>query len=544
MGWFLLSHRAAGATVRCGVRRVDHRTAASMGCRERTIAATPAGALRMIAACCMLSLCGCTQLPALQGRSASSVIEDTGDTRLGAALQPLVQAHAPLSGVVVLAEGRPAFAARAALAQAAQRTLDLQYYIWRNDASGGLLFDALRRAADRGVRVRLLLDDNNSGDSEAVLRALDAHPNIEVRLFNPFLHRQWRALDFLTDFARVNRRMHNKSFTADNQVSIVGGRNIGDEYFDGDSGTVFVDLDVLAVGAVVPHVSRDFDRYWASDSSYPLASLPAERSAAPEATAARAAAVPGEADAAAPPSPLVRDLLAGTLAFEWAPVAMVSDDPAKGLGLAAESDLLWARLQSLVPAAASEVQLVSPYFVPRGRGAELLGSLARRGVRVTVLTNALEATDVPAVHAGYAAWRRPLLQAGIQLFERKRTMAPPSVKMLVHAGSSGSSLHAKTFVIDRAHLFIGSFNFDPRSARLNTELGFVIDSPVLAAAAADRLARRLPEMAYRLQLHDGRIEWEERRGDGVQIYHADPHAGLGLRLGVWALSLLPIGGLL
>lgn len=502
-------------------------------------------ALHPFAAFCVLLLCGCTQLPALEGRSVSSMLEDTAGTRLGAALGPLIQAKPELSGIVVLADGREAFAARAALADAAQRTLDLQYYIWRSDTTGSMLFDALRRAADRGVRVRLLLDDNNSGESEDILRALDAHANIEVRLFNPFVNRRWRALDFLTDFQRVNRRMHNKSFTADNQVSIVGGRNIGDEYSGAESGMVFVDLDVLAVGAVVPQVSRDFDRYWASASSYPLASL--LEPGPPTAGVAAATASPAEAGARVVPvvhSALVRGLLAQTLAFEWARVTMVSDDPAKGLGRAAAGDLLWAQLQTVVPAATNEVQLVSAYFVPRGRGAELLESLARRGVRVTVLTNALEATDVPAVHAGYAPWRRPLLAAGIQLFELKRAAARPGSARHTLGGSSSSSLHAKTFVIDRAHLFIGSFNFDPRSASLNTELGFVIDSPVLAASVADRLAERMPEMAYRLQLREGRIQWEERRGEGIKIHDGEPNASLGLRLAVWALSLLPIGELL
>ena len=468
-------------------------------------------------------------------------MHDTVDTRLGAALRPLLQAHPERSGIVLLADGEQALAARTSLADTAQRSLDLQYYIWRPDEAGMLLFESVRRAADRGVRVRLLLDDNNTAGSEDVLRALDAHPNIEVRLFNPFAQRRWRELGFLSDFPRLNRRMHNKSFTADNQVTIVGGRNIGDEYFGGTAGMVFVDLDVLAVGAVVPQVSRDFDRYWASASSYPLASV-----LGPQA----AKAGPGHAPApgregAAPPSTLVSALLAGTLAFEWAPVAMVSDDPAKALGQAAEEDLLWAQLQSLVPAAQSEVQLVSPYFVPRGRGAQLLAALARRGVRVTVLTNALEATDVPAVHAGYASWRSTLLAHGILLYELKRLAALPRSLRPALQGSSRASLHAKTFIVDRRHLFIGSFNFDPRSARLNTELGFVIESVPLASALADGLADRLPTVAYRLRLHEGALQWEERGAEGVTAYYRkDPHASLCLRLQAWGFSLLPIGELL
>jgi len=500
-------------------------------------------ALRLVAALCALLLWGCGQLPPLEGRSTSAVVQDTQGTRLGTALHPLVQAHPQLSGVVLLADGAAAFAARTALADAAQRTLDLQYYIWRHDGTGVQLFEAVRRAAARGVRVRLLLDDNNTAEIEDVLRALDAQPNIEVRLFNPFVHRRLRLLDFLTDFSRVNRRMHNKSFTADNQVSIVGGRNIGDEYAGTGAGTVFVDLDVLAVGAVVPQVSRDFDRYWASASSYPLAAL---LQGASRDLPAKAGPMALAATESVPPSALVRDLLAGRLALHWAPVAMVSDDPAKGLGRAATQDLLWARLQAVMPNASREVQLVSPYFVPRGRGADLLISLATQGRRVTVLTNALEATDVPAVHGGYAPWRRPLLEAGVELYELKRQAAAPAGPQgpVSSAGSSSSSLHAKTFVVDRTDLFVGSFNFDPRSARLNTEIGFVIHAPPLAAAVTDALAQRVPEAAYRLRLRDGAIEWVEQGPDGITVHPDEPDAGLGLRLLVRVLGLLPIGDLL
>ena len=290
-----------------------------------------------------------------------------------------MQAHPSLSGIAVLADGRGAFAARAALADAAQRTLDLQYYIWHNDSTGLALFDAVRRAADRGVRVRFLMDDNNSAEIEDVLRTLDAHPNIEVRLFNPVRHRRWRVLDFLTDFDRVNRRMHNKSMTADNQVSIVGGRNVGDEYFGAESGMVYVDLDVLAVGAVVPQVSRDFDRYWASASSYPLASV-LEAAPPPAGAGADAAAAAARARSACSPPRRRRwcvTCLHGTLVLEWAPVAMVSDDPAKGLGRAAVKDMLWAQLQTVVPAAAQEFQLVSALLRParpRRRAADLAGT--------------------------------------------------------------------------------------------------------------------------------------------------------------------------
>jgi len=483
---------------------------------------------------------------------------DPLDTRLARACAPLVQAHPGRSGVVALPDGRDAFAARALLADAAERTLDVRYYIWHRDMSGTLLCAALRRAAERSVRVRLLLDDNNTAGLDAVLAALDAHPNIEVRLFNPFKVRRWRLLGYLTDFQRLNRRMHNKSFTADNQATIIGGRNVGDEYFDAGQAPWFVDLDVLAIGPVVTEVSRDFDRYWASASAIPAARvLPRATSASLAAVAAEAGRVEHDPAAAAyiealASSPFVRDLLTRRLTFDWSPTRMVSDDPAKGLGRAPEDALLWHRLTESIGAPLRALRLVSPYFVPGRAGVEALAAIARRGVEIAVLTNALEATDVAVVHAGYAKRRKALLAAGIRLFELKRGPSRSPTKQvewtgrsLGGSGSSASSLHAKTFAVDRSRVFIGSFNFDPRSARLNTEMGFVIDSPTLADAIAERFADEVPTRAYQVGLGDtGQLYWIDRR-DGVDVvHHQEPGAGVWRRLAVALLSLLPIEWLL
>jgi putative cardiolipin synthase len=450
-----------------------------------------------------------------------------------------------------LPDGRDAFAARALLADAAERTLDARYYIWHNDLSGSLLFRALRRAADRGVRVRLLLDDNNTGSLDGLLAALHAHPSIEVRLFNPFRLRRWRLLGYLGDFARLNRRMHNKSFTADGQASVIGGRNVGDEYFDAGQGVSFADLDVLAIGPVVKDVARDFDRYWGSGSACPadrvLPPADAASVAGLETTATRVERDPAAQayTQALAGSPFVRMLLAGQLPFEWAVTRMVSDDPRKGLGRAPDDALLWPRLKRMLGVPTQEVQLVSPYFVPGVRGVQFLSTLARRGVKATVLTNALEATDVPAVHAGYARRRKPLLQAGVRLFEMKRAFSSPPVKAHGPAGSSNSSLHAKTVAVDRSRVFIGSFNFDPRSVRLNTEMGFVIESPALAQAMADVLGRQLPPRAYEVRLSKaGALQWVEQH-DGREVVHdAEPGTSVWQRAAVSVLSTLPIEWLL
>ena len=506
-----------------------------------------AGVIWSILAAAAVVLQGCAVLPSQDNRTVSTAFQDTAETHLGRTIAPLTQAHPGKSGVIALPQGIDAFAARARLADVAERSLDVQYYIWHNDMAGSLLFDALRRAADRSVRVRLLLDDNNTEGMDDVLAELASHRNIEVRLFNPFAARRWRALSYLTDFDRLDRRMHNKSFTADNQVTIIGGRNVGDEYFGAGQNVQFVDLDVMAIGDVVRDVSRDFDRYWASDSAYPagrvLQPTGATPQLTPEAGADRATMTALYLDALAR-QPFVRMMLEHRLPFEWASVHMVSDDPSKGLGKARDDDFLWARLKRIVATPTRELELVSPYFVPGADGAAHFADMARHGAKITVLTNSLEATDVPAVHAGYAKRRKQLLESGVELYEMKRTGgATPTFR--AGGSSSASSLHAKTFSVDRSAVFIGSFNFDPRSASLNTELGFVMECPVIAAAMADAITAMMAERAYQVRLGpDGGMQWVEHI-DGKEVVHdQEPGAGFWRQLGVSLLSLLPIEGLL
>ena len=508
--------------------------------------------MRTLALAGAVLLAGCAGLPSLAGRTPSAALTDTGATRLGLAVAPLAAAHPGVSGVYALADGRDAFSARALLAKAAERSLDVQYYIWRNDITGTLLFDALRAAAGRGVRVRLLLDDSNTAGLDATLALLDAHPNIEVRLFNPFVVRQSRLLGYLTDFARLNRRMHNKSFTADGQATIIGGRNVGDEYFGAAGEVLFADLDVLAIGPVVGAVSADFDRYWNSASAYPLHLLVAPVGAHAAAGLARAAAQIEQAPAAQAyqvamrESTFVADLTQRRLPLEWATTRLVSDDPAKALDLAAPESRVAPQLRQLFGTPASEVSLVSPYFVPGEEGADELAAMARRGVAVRVLTNSLEATDVAAVHSGYVKWRKQLLAAGVSLYELRRSWPQDDrEKRAGPFGSSASSLHAKTFSVDGERLFIGSYNFDPRSSHLNTEMGFVIDSPVMARRLAFTLQNGMADRAYEVKLAaDGSLFWIEGKQGAVIRHDTEPGTGLWQRLGVKLMSWLPIEWLL
>ncbi|AEG92408.1 phospholipase D family protein [Ramlibacter tataouinensis] len=491
----------------------------------------------------------CSSLPALEGQRSASQPIDTSGTRLARAIAPRAAAHPGLSGVLPLANALDAFAARVLLARSAERTLDVQYYLWNQDTSGLLLMGALREAADRGVRVRLLLDDMNTAGMDDLLAALHAHQNIEVRLFNPFAVRWPRAVGYLTDFRRLNRRMHNKSFTADGQATIVGGRNVGDEYFGATDGAAFVDLDVLAVGQVVPAVSADFERYWASGSSYPLHLLVR---APPPNGPAPVSDPPGSAAAAyldaVRTSPFVSDLLQGRLALDWAPVRLVSDDPAKALGQGTATTLV-EQLNRVIGNPARRLQLVSAYFVPGAAGTEALVAMSRRGVDVGVLTNSLAATDVPVVHAGYARRRKPLLEGGVKLYELRRqprvieTPDGPSTPVL---RASSASLHAKTFTVDGLHVFIGSFNFDPRSMHLNTEMGLVIASPALARQAEAAFGQAIQGRAYTVRLdEEGGLYWLDPVPGGQAVRHAtEPGTSTWQRAAVRFLSLLPIEWLL
>ncbi|HDQ41594.1 MAG TPA: phospholipase D family protein [Desulfonatronum sp.] len=510
--------------------------------------------LRIIFSLIACLIAGCASLPELENRAVSTglSLDESRATRLGQAVSRGMEEHPGKNGFIPLSNAMDAFAARMLLAGVAEKTLDAQYYIWHGDLTGTLLFEALHKSADRGVRVRLLLDDNNTPGLDMVLAALNAHPNIEVRLFNPFVSRKLRLKDYFFDFSRCNRRMHNKSFTVDNQVTIVGGRNIGDEYFGAAEGMLFADLDILAVGPVVDEVTADFDRYWASESSYPgeliLKSIPsstldqlAETARSAEQSVAAQAYIDALRD-----TPFIANLLIGNLAMEWTEIRMVSDDPAKGLGRAEPEAMLPEQLREIIGVPTMDMELVSPYFVPTAAGVSAFSALARQGVNIRVLTNSLEATDVAPVHAGYAKWRKDLLAAGVTLYELRRIA--PNTRQRKGVGlfvTSGSSLHAKTFSVDKTLVFVGSFNFDPRSTNLNTELGFVIESPALAAKIKGTFDALVPFSAYEVRLaEDGRLYWLEQDKDGTIRHDSEPGVGFWKRTGVRFISLLPIEWLL
>ena len=507
---------------------------------------------RMIAAGCLaliaLLLCGCT-LPSLRERPASSAFQDTEQTQLARALAPALAEHRGVSGVYALPIATDAFAARARLAAAAERCIDAQYYMWHDDVTGKLLFEALVEAAARGVRVRLLLDDNNTAGMDSTLAALAAQPNIQVRLFNPLILRHARWTNYVLDFERINHRMHNKSFTVDNEVTVIGGRNIGDEYFDAGTAVQFVDLDLLAVGPIVDSISKMFDEFWNSASAYPASMLVGSQSPDKAARSLQVAFASAHTDPRAAPylamlkaRPLIDEVREHKLGFQWSETRLVADDPTKVFS-DSRSLIMLPQLLKDTGTPHAQFDLVSPYFVLMQEGTRDFEALAHGGVRVRVLTNSLASNDVVAVHAGYAKHRRALLDAGIQLYELK----PVDPSERHHAGgSSAGSLHAKTLQIDDSSLFVGSFNFDPRSVRLNTEMGVVIQNRAMARELGAYFDSGLVQRAYEVRLSpDGsRVQWVDTTPQGTQVLDAEPGAGLWRRTLVKLLSVLPIDWLL
>ncbi len=492
---------------------------------------------------------GCA-LPPLEGRSVSSALDMNAarSTRLGEAIALLTEARPRGSGARLIADPEEAFATWVQLTRAAERTLDLQYYIWYGDTAGTLMLGELQKAAAQGVRVRLLLDDQGTSGLDTTLATLDAHPNIEVRLFNPFVLREFKWLGFLTDFSRANRRMHDKALIADNQVALIGGRNIGDRYFSSTDGFLFFDLDVLAVGAVVRETSARFDAFWTSRSSYPADRILPDVMQDEGQQAQRRVGEPTNTAKAAEYAEVIRDaglvpqLLAGEAELAWAPIWLVGDSPAKGLGRHERNaeGLLTYQLREIFGTPTTSLDIISSFFVPPSAVTESLIELSRRGVRIRVLTNSLDATDMPPAHAGYARYRKPLLKAGVELYEMRRLSLDDEPQIEIGPfGKSATSLHAKAIVVDGMRLFVGSYNVDPRSVNLNTELGLVIDSRKLAAQVSSNFHQHVPQSAYRLGLDDGKVFWIEQTPAGQVRHDREPKAGWIKRGAVWLFSLLP-----
>ncbi len=492
-----------------------------------------------------LVLAGCASVPKDYPRTTTAAYSDHASTTIGRYVQKAAARHPGESGFAIIRTGRNAFTTRAALTELAQKTLDLQYYIWEQDATGRLLAERVLQAADRGVRVRVLLDDMNFKGRDAVLAALDAHPNIEIRVFNPFAIRGARGLEFLTNFARVNHRMHNKLLVMDNALAIVGGRNIGDHYFQVDTEANFRDLDVAAGGPVVREISKVFDHFFNGDWAVPISALVGRPYTEKDLQAARATIheriatdhypYPVDQDTAALKSALKSEIDK----FVWAPGRIVWDDPAEIAATGGTSRMLEG-LHRRVGSLETDLLIESPYFVPRDRGIARMKELHDKGVRIRVLTNSLASNDVMAAHAGYADRRKQVLESGVELYEL-RADAGVIKKRLAFFGAK-AALHAKVVVFDRKDVFIGSFNLDPRSSDINTEAGLYIESPQLAAQVIAWMDEGvLPENSYRVFLdQDGKLTWVTQDNGQEVVYHHDPESSAWQRFEAGFIGILPV----
>jgi len=492
----------------------------------------------------------CASLPTDYEKEFSTAIPDTSDTQLGQKVGPLVVEHPGQSGFYVLSDGVEALGARLLLAEHAEASIDVQYYYILPDLTGKLLVRQLVMAANRGVRVRILLDDIQTKGYEQMFAVLSANANIEIRVVNPFANRRARMLNFASDFQRLNHRMHNKSITFDNTVTIVGGRNIGAEYFGASDVFNYHDLDVLGIGPVANQVSVEFDTYWNASETLPITAFeePDDSAESSQELQQKFAAAVQEAKNTpyldALESSIV-DLLFSddSNSLVWAPARIVFDLPYGETTARGEAGpkVLADNLIAAVDQATEELFVISPYFVPDESGVERFRKLRERGVRCVMVTNSLASTDVEAVYGAYKDYRKALLEMGVELWE---VMAHPDKPGNERGASTErKSLHAKTFAVDRRQLFVGSFNWDPRSRGINTEMGALIESDELATGLVESVSAALPSSAWRVRLNDkGKVEWVDIQGDKEIVYSKAPQTSAWRRFTAQITGLDAIEG--
>ena len=494
-------------------------------------------------------LAGCGALPQREDVPLSAASVPSQDSPLVRMAEASVPAQ-ELTGVRLMPHAAYSLDARIELIRRATHSLDIQYYLIANDRTGRLLMRNVRDAAQRGVHVRLLADDLYTFGSDQMFIGLAAFPNVEVRLFNPYCSGRTglflsRYMASLQDFRRLNHRMHNKLFIADGAIVVAGGRNIADEYFSRSMSGNFVDMDALMIGAVVPKLAAIFDTYWNSTHSYPVAQIiTTDRTR--EQVQEDFNKIVDEGDqmmeVKLPPhdilgyGPVTHEFGAGPLALEWGTARAFADSPDKVMAMtpdAARSMSVTMNVFDLVAAARSEVVMSSPYFVPGEKGVQAFDELCKRDVKVTILTNSLASNDEAVVHAGYARYRPELLRSGVDLYELSTTRSLLNKELdIAIPGTSTGRLHAKTAVIDRSMVFVGSMNLDPRSDSINTELGIIVRSPALAREVRQVIDISKFESAYRVRLGpDGRsLEWLTTDDNGEVTLYAEPDTTFLLRL--------------
>ncbi|QCO20159.1 phospholipase D family protein [Acinetobacter cumulans] len=513
-----------------------------------------------------VSLClgipACTTLPKqVQQPVEYGFSTPTEQTTLGKIITPLRDAKPGLTGYHVLYDPLEALAARLELINKAEKTLDLQYYIWDNDKIGSMALHSIIQAADRGVKVRLLIDDNNAKKMEGIYLALDQHTNIDVKLYNPYRFRHYRAMDMLLDLKRINRRMHNKSFIADNQIALIGGRNMSNQYYNVSDNYQFSDVDVMLVGSASDEIVHSFDEYWNDDYAFPVKQLVNPRHYTLRFPELKQQLEKHDQEVTvqnylnlANRSHAFDNWLNNSIQLDWVKAEVVKDSPSKIKAKAKKEEHLNFQLLNHLDHPNESIDIVSAYFVPEKKGAKQLADFASHGTKVRILTNSFKANDVPVVHAFYAKYREDLLKNDVQLYE---FLANPNIENLNAntdelakkakvsiKGLSRSSLHAKLMALDEKQVFIGSFNFDPRSAYLNTEIGVLLYSPQLAKAVHKTMDENLSKFAYKLVLDANQnINWKIKlANEQTRTYKKEPRMKWWQRAGMKMIAWLPIEG--
>lgn len=516
----------------------------------------------VLTGCLVLGLSACSTLPKQQVVTPQYAYDiDTQNTALSKLITPLKTQNPELTGYHVLYDPLEAIAARIQLIDKAEKTLDLQYYIWDNDKIGALALYKIIQAAERGVKVRLLMDDNNAKLMESIYLALDQHSNIDVKLFNPYKFRSLRPIDIVLDLKRINRRMHNKTFTADNMVTLIGGRNMSNQYYNISETYQFSDVDVMLVGQAVDDITHSFDEYWNHPYAYPVRNIVSHShrlrypSLKEQLTRHYEEVTVQNYLDLSNRSHDFEAWLNHDIQLDWVKAEIIQDSPEKVKAQAKKEQHLNFQLVERIQKPKTNVDIISAYFVPQVEGTGHLNQLAQEGVDIRILTNSFKANDVALVHAFYAKYRKALLQNGVQLYEflpalpeklQNKKNAEISKKTKISLkGLSRSSLHAKLMALDSKQVFIGSFNFDPRSANLNTEIGVILNSESLAKSVHETMTANLPYFAYKLVLDQyGEINWHLETPDGTSIMTKEPKMQWWQRAGIKVISWLPIEGLM
>jgi putative cardiolipin synthase len=489
-------------------------------------------------------LAGCATVSFEQPKSYSIAISDADDTPLGQYAAYETAQHEGQSGFYPLRQGMDALGVRLRLAEKAEKSIDLQYFLMKNDTAGAVMANALLKAADRGVRIRFLLDDVFTTVPDHSFLLINKHPNIEIRIFNPVSRSGIYAFNFVGQFSQANRRMHNKSFTVDNSISIVGGRNIADEYFQLKEDAVFIDFDILAVGPIAAEVSSSFDRYWNHSRAVPIEQFIADKRKEDLATVR--ADIAEEFDhiydtvyEQALNSPLLQDLMAGRQPLFVGPASVLADDPDKLVKAIDEAHMQLAKdLGDILRRAEKEIIFISPYFVPGDSGVQSIREHVARGLRVVILTNSLASNNHVPVHSGYARYRKDVIRTGAELYEARAN----ATRELSGNGEGPDTLtlHTKAILIDRRYAFIGSLNLDPRSVEINAEMGLLIDSEPMVKNLTQDGDERLSVLTYRVRVNDkGKLEWHGRIDNQDVVETKEPLTGWWLRFKAWFMKIAP-----